>query len=95
MASENKPCPQDDLDNLFTGYETSLMEAVRTFVSVKTATLSPELKHRAYLGAAGELIDAAADIAAVNNPGVRVVQLGLLAERLRHLACDLDGSNYD
>lgn len=82
----NQPEPEG-VDADFTAEELALMSEVRKRLEDHISAFDGRSKHRALLAVASELVDAAADVSAETRPGVRVVELGILAERISQLAC--------
>jgi len=91
LASPEPECS----DANFTSEELALMAGVRKRLEAHIADYDAPSKHRAFLAVASELVDAAADVSAEARPGVRAVELGILAERISQLACDFHQSNDD
>jgi hypothetical protein len=87
LPADKTPPNLGEGDADFSTRELELMADVRSRLETETATFDAYSRHRVLLGAASELVDAAADLAAVHRPGVRVVELGILAERISQLAC--------
>ena len=83
----------EERDASFSKDEHSTFQRVRTLVEADVAGLDAAFAHRMFLGCASELVDAAADLAAEHRPGMRVVELGLLAERLSVLAVDYQNAD--
>ena len=86
MPSSPNPPDHTDQDEVFTDAEQALFDEGRTWFEAQIEGMDHRQKHRVLLGAASEIVDAAADLAAKHRPGVRVVELGLLAERICYLA---------
>lgn len=94
MPGDTTPPIQGETDANFSSDELALLAEVRSWLEIYISDFDAQMKHRVLLGTASELIDAAADLAAEHRPGMRVVELGLLAERVSQLACtqyDEDG----
>ncbi|WP_152613056.1 hypothetical protein [Tateyamaria sp. ANG-S1] len=87
MDSDASRAQLDDEGTDFTPEELAVFAEVRVWINTLCSAPNPVGTHRLLLGTASELIDAAADLAATRAPGVQVVQLGLLAERVAQLAC--------
>lgn len=79
-------------EHVFAQSEIALFQRLLNTLQSETLGWKVEHRHRALLGAASEFVDAAADLAADHRPGVRVVELGLLAERISLLAFDYQPS---
>lgn len=77
----------DDTEADFTAEELAIVADVRNRLEAHISEFDGRSKHRALLAVASELVDAAADVSAQTRPGVRVVELGILAERISQLAC--------
>lgn len=77
----------DDSEADFTAEELAIVSDVRNRLEARISAFDARSKHRALLAVASELVDAAADVSAKTRPGVRVVELGILAERISQLAC--------
>jgi len=78
--------PDFDPDVAFSEVERIFFLRLRDLAQLEAADLTPQAAHRLFLGAASEMIDAAADLASQDRPGVRVVELSLLATRTSQLA---------
>ncbi len=74
----------------FTDIEMSLINNLRAHVAGALKAYHPVEQHRLLLGVASELVDEAADLVAISRPGMRVVELGLLAERITHVALGIE-----
>lgn len=70
----------------FAPHDISLFNRVLASVRAEIENLRPQDQHRILLGLAGECVDTSAQIAAIHRPGIRVVELTILAERLSTLA---------
>lgn len=76
--------PQDEPE--FPSQDLALFVRLRAIIEQETAHHAPQDAHRVWLGAASELIDAASELSASHRPGVRAVELSLLAARINELA---------
>ena len=89
MTSQSPPTanrPHIDADAEFSDAENAFFLRMRDLALSEADGLSPQDAHRLFLGAASEMIDAAAELASEHRPGVRVVELSLLATRTSQLA---------
>lgn len=91
----NSACEPFETEEVFLQTEIAFFRQVRSVVEDAVSGKDVATAHRIILGSASELVDMAADLAAVHRPGVRVVELGLLAERISCLALQYDTSDQD
>lgn len=86
MPVQDEPTTEDAAK--FSDAEEAFFQTILRMAEAQADKLDPSQKTKLFLGCASEFVDAAADAAANNYPGMRVVELGLLAERISKLAFD-------
>ncbi len=86
MTPDKSTTSDSDTQPQFSREDLELMTEMRSWAETQVARFPVAQQHRALLGMASELVDSAAELASVQWPGVRAVELSLLAERIASLS---------